>query len=382
MLRGILIAVTAITCSACSVIKDSKEMKGTLGDLNRKGDELAKRISDVEQEATFDRSYKSFQEETEKLFAENGKDDVVESDMVIHAQAAISSMLFQFWKGDYADNLAALDNRFALHADMFFARVNGKADENKTVDVGGVVNAVAGPSRGYKGVAALGAFMHVMRPEYAEALKKNNLPRLSLYDVTIMALKARNANGPQPLLPKTMDKVLEWKQEAVYTLQLRHNFLPLMVAARLANLKVRGEWFANPRLMLDVLTGMDPISLNKAEPKKIDDRQLKVWIQWLKGALETRQQLRALGFEPAYNRSFGTLLNALNFGQAEILRNAPTSVSSERARMEYEFTQVYVKVASEMGSRLSVPDYSPSPVPGPTPNPQASPELPGHGMPL
>lgn len=352
MLRGLVLVVTAAACTACSVIKDSKEMKKTLEELNGKGDQLAKRISDVETEGTFDRSYKSFQEETEKLFAENGKDDVVEADMVIHAKAAISSMLFQFWKGDYADTLDALDNRFALHADMFYARVNGKAGEKK-VDV-------LIPNRAYKGVSALGAFMHEMRPEYAEALRRNNLPSLSLYAVTLMALKARGANGPQPLLPKTMDKILEWKQEAVYTLQLRHNFLPLMVLSRLGDLNVRGEWFADLRNAVELIR-TTRVSLNAAEPKRIDDRQLKIWTQWLKAALHTRQALRDLGFTPEYNKNFGILLNNLNFGQAEILAAPLTAQSSERARLEYEFAQVYMKVASEMASPQARPSGAPAP---------------------
>lgn len=347
MIRVFVGAAALMLCSACSVIKDSKQMKTKLSELDQKGEQIAKRISDVEIEGTFDRSYKSFQEETEKLFAENGKDDVVEADMVIHAKAAINSMLFQFWKGDYADNLAALDHRFALHADLFYARVNGKTDNDKTVNP-------RIPNRGYKGVAALGAFMHVMRPEYVEALNKNRLQSLSLYDVTVMALRARHANGPQPLLPKTVDKVLEWKQEAVFTLQMRHNYLPLMVAARLGDLKIRGESLSDIRNFLSGVRGKR-LSLNDVEPKKIDDRQLKEWIVWLKAAADTRQALREMGFTPEYNYTFAMIFNSLNFGQAGILAQAPAATSSARARLEYEFTRLYTQVGAEMAQPAPMP---------------------------
>lgn len=368
LVRGLVLGLAALLCSACSVMKDSKDMKKMLGELNRKGDELSKRISDVETEATFDRSYKSFQEETEKLFGENGKGDVSESDMVHHAQAAIQSLLFQFWKGDYHDTVDALDNRYSLHVDIFFSRLNGKIEAFTGCDLIVIDASIPGcnpdrfavdrlaPNRNYKGVAALGAFMMSMRPEYEAALKKANLPRLSLYDVVINALKSRNANGPQPLLPKAYSKVLEWKQEAVHVLQLRHNFLPVMVLGRLTDLKDQ----SNPEKLLQALVGKK-VDLNGggSESRKVDDRQLILWTSWLNQAIETRRELRAMGFEVEYNKSFGMMAKALNFNQAAILSGGVTASSSRRAQLEYAFADAWIKATSEMGTRLpKMPDTS------------------------
>ena len=353
-----IVVTVAALCSACSVIKDSKDMKKTLGELNQKGDQLAKRISDVEQEATFDRSYKSFIEETERLFGENGKDGSnpestlsCDPDMVVYAQAAMQSLLFQFWKGDYSDTIPTLDNRYALSVDTFFARVNKHIP--RTYDVN-----VMAPNRSYKGIAALGALLHSVRPEYVDGLNKANLPSLSFYEVTVMALQNRNINGPQPLLPKTMNKVLEWKQEAVYVLQLRHNFLPLMVFARLTDLQDRKDMnFLGLRLPLDkmmlALKGTK-VSLNNADPQfRIEDAQLRLWTYWLNSAMETRRVLREMGFTPKYNVTFGTLLNALDFGQDELSKQPTSALTSDRLKLEYSFAQAYLKTVADMGSRLS-----------------------------
>lgn len=352
--RGLGVFVAAFLLSACSVIKDSKEMKQTLGELNGKGDQLAKRISDVESEGTFEATFRNFVDLTQRLFGENGYDGSSEDglnsdpDLVEYSKSAIQSLLFQFWKADYADTVATLDDRFALHVDVFFARLNKPIEHKYDVNI-------LNPKRGYKGVGMLGAFLDTMRPEYEDALKKAGLPRLSLYDVIVLALKNRDG-GEKTLLPKTQAKVLQWKQEAVHVLQMRHNFLPVLVLGRITNMqddyfdwKVFG--FRSPTLAKFwlMLKGYS-FNLNDTNSQmKIDDEQLVLWTEWLNAALETRQTLRDLGFETQYNSAFGSLIKKVDFDQTRILSDAKTKgVTSRRALLEKNFAEAFERVSSEM----------------------------------
>lgn len=340
----------ALGLSACSVLEDAKSMKKSVEDLNVKGDQLSKRISDVEVEGTFERSYTKFIEETERLFGENEKngdsrDHGYDPDLVVYAKAAMQSLLFQFWKGDYADTVDALDERYNLHVDTFFARVNKHIPRDFNVNV-------MLADRSYKGVGTLAAFLETVRPEYAEALARANLPSLSFYDVVVRALRGRDGHGPQALLPKTQAKVLQWKQEAVYVLQMRHNFLPMLVLARMTDLQERSDMGLFVKSKLNMMIWGVKVNLDNPDPQlKIDNEQLKMWTEWLNSARETRLTLLSLGFKPSFNKNFGRLLRSVDFGQKKMLSGdakAFAGVDGERARLERDFAEAYTAVASEM----------------------------------
>lgn len=345
---AVLFTLTA-ALSACSVIEDSKEMKDTLGDLNRKGDQLAKRISDVEVEATFERSYTKFIEETERLFGENekGRDSTADRgydpDMVVYAKAAIQSLLFQFWKGDYSDTVAALDDRFTLHVDVFFARVNKHIPRDFGVNV-------MFPDRSYKGVGTLGAFLETVRPEYSEAVARAGLPPMSLYDVVVRALKGRDGNLSEGVLPQTHAKVLEWQQEAVYVLQLRQNFLPMLVLARMTDLQDRSDMGLFTKSKLGMMVWGHTVNLDHTNPQlRISNEQLLLWTEWLNNAAKTRQDLREAGFKPEFNTTMGKLLRAVDFGQKKILsQDAAAVAASRRGRIVRDFAEAYERVVREM----------------------------------
>jgi hypothetical protein len=324
-----------ISLPGCQVVKDSKDMKKTLTELNRKADPLSKRIIDVEEEATFEASARSFDNYVEKLFAENDKTGqladrsvVTDADAAVFAGMAIKSMYFQFWKGDYNDTKAALDDRYELALELFFARANKHIPRHLSV------NEVE-PSRSWKGLAALGALSDELRPEYVVALNKNSLPVLGLYQVLVQGLKNDLRVGPHQDygLKKMMAKVSHWRQESIYVLQLRHNFFPLMVLTRMSDLHQRGKMGQLKFATLGFQVDLNPPD----KTRQISEAQLIEWTRWLNKSLETVRVLRELGIEPQFNQSVATLFQALDFGQAKILRQPVESLSSTRSKLEFEF---------------------------------------------
>lgn len=356
--RGLIAAVAvAVICSGCSVIKDSKDMKNTLQELKGKGDHIAKRADDLEREMKFKESTAMFAFAIEYLFGENGKAGQnpesgvvnVETAMVEYAEIAIRSLMFQFWKGDFYEySERSLDVEFTTAAAMFYTRIAQYIPRDFDINV-------LMPDRKFKALASLGARMEQIQPAYADALKKRRLPQnLSLYEVTAMALKDRDLPQQVGLLPMTKAKILQWAPEAVYLLQVRHNYLPMLALSRMTDLGDRGDmkraWMA--------IRGQK-IDLNSTNPGKIVTfEQLREWTYWLNQAIETRARLRALGIEPKYNSAIGTMLRAPDFGQAALLASTDAQVRAMDARqkMVYDFAKAYVQVVQEMPNLI--PEFS------------------------
>ncbi len=253
---------------------------------------------------------------------------------------------------------------------MMFTRLNKYIPRDFSVDV-------MMPDRAYKGLGSFAARMEQMQPTYVEALKKRGLPQnLSLYEMLALALKDRDLPDQIGLLPKTKAKILQWKQEAIYLLQIRHNYLPMLVLARMTDIQDRGDF----RRALMAIRGQ-AVELDSADPSKaVSYEQLREWTYWLNQAVETRARLRALGIEPKYNKVMGTMLRAPNFGQDALL--APTPVGqpavamTPRRKALVDFAKAYRQVVEEMPNLmpdlkfLSLPSFPATP---PRPFPEALP---------
>lgn len=325
---------------ACSIKEAADHMKEQTDRLKDNSDHLAKRTSDLENELTFDRSFHSFKDVAELLFGENGKggsevstsavgtqtaaDVNIEPDLVLYATAAIKSLLFQFWKGDFHDSLSALDDRYELSADIFFVRLSKYIPRDLEVDRWM-------PDRPYKAIAALGARLDEVRPEYLAALSRQGLSNLSFYDVIMTALKNRSAYTREEILPKTTAKILQWEQEAIYVMQLRHNFLPLMALTRASDMQDRGD-FGKAVMMV---TGQK-IDLSEKNPE-----QLREWTRWLRKALQTRADLKAAGIEPKSNAVMRMLLKSADFSSES------KDLSLLKRPLVKEFKEAYGQILSE-----------------------------------
>jgi len=323
------------------------QMSQTTEALNAKTEHLAKRTDDLESELVNKESYAMTTMNLDNLFnrtAVSGQDSQLnsETDMLIYAGAAVHSMLFQYWKGDFNETLDVLDERFRLAIEILFVRCL------KHIPRTFEVNPLS-PNDSYKAIASLGAKLEEQSLGYQTALANAKLEKLSLYDVVMMGLRGRGQMERAEKLPKAAAMVLRYKQEAIYMMQLRHNYLPMMVLTRMSDFQDQSLAARLQSLILG-----QTVDLGIADglsPSSADEEQLKEWTKWLNNAVETRVALKAMGIQPEFNQVFVKTLKGVNYEQAKILA-IPLASATPRQKLLREFTEAWAKV---MESAVAVP---------------------------
>jgi hypothetical protein len=313
-MKAFAIIMMSVFTVSCSIQRDFDETKKTTKEMSEQtkqlkeySEHLSKRTDDLEAELTTKEAYAMVTLNLDNLF----NPDTSESDQLLFAGAAVYSMLFQYWKGDYNEDLANLDARFALHIEVLMARSLRYIP--RTFDI----NPTLGPNHEYKAIAALGAKLDQMNPAYQRALVKNGLPNWTLLNVMLEALKNRGAMVRTEMLPNASAMVLKYKREVEYMLQLRHNYLPVMVVARMTELSDQNV----AERLLGTVTGYN-VDLGIDNPKgsaSVDPEQLKEWTSWLKSAVALRKELKEMGIQPQINTTLTKLLRSVNFGKNRLM---------------------------------------------------------------
>lgn len=335
----ILLGICFLIACSCSLKETAEDIRDTSKDIKRQSEKidtnsqhLARRADDL----ALKESTEAFEKNITNLFGESDRYERrnVEPDMVFFAESAVKALLFQMWKGNVYG--ASLDRYFELAVDSFFIRLTKHIPRDFVVDTRSYTNPINWiPSRSYKGVASLGARLSEVRPEYVEIVGRSDQPVLSLYDLIVLALQNRDAMMRTENLPLSVAKVLQWKQEAIYLLQLRHNYLPMLVLSRMSKFQDM-NWGELSRLSF---------MYNKQEVniRTMDPEQLKLWIKWLNEALETRRALAEMNIEPEYNRIFLKILSNIEFGQQDIL-SMSANHPDPRLRLEREFAESFMNI--------------------------------------
>ena len=320
--------------TACSLKDTAEDIKNTSRSIENVSQRLAKRTNDLEAELTKKESFAMFVARTQDLFGESLQKNPSESDMLFYAGAAVESLLFQYWKGDFDEDLMELDLRYKFSAEILFVKTLRYIPRTFDVDV---TPAVGGP---YEGIASFGGKLDRMTDNFRSNLRKYGLPETSLYDVIVTALQNRNQLERKEQFPRATEMILQFRREAIYMLQLRHNYLPMMVLGRITDLQDRGllgrAWMT--------LSGRGTVvDLNNAE---FSAPELQEWTQWLNNAMATRTALRNMGIEPKYNSKFVAILKQIEFGQKGLLSLTPASLTPLK-RLQRDFAQAFVNVVED-----------------------------------
>ncbi|MGZ3724041.1 MAG: hypothetical protein ACXVA9_13955, partial [Bdellovibrionales bacterium] len=255
---------------------------------------------DLERELVNKESNTSLKDSLDVLFGE-GKfvnSPVPENKLLEEAGFAIEAMHFQYWKGNYNEPFAVLDDFFAQSLQLLFVHLDGHIprDYNPNVLV---------PDREWKAVGAVASQLDREWSSYAQALARSGLHDLSAYDVIVNALKTAGSDPSTQRLPKATSMVRQWKQDAIYLLQMRQIFLPVLVLARLTDFQDHptiGFKFWETRAWDAIFPGSLVVDLATEDRlRKIDSEELKTFTAWLNQAVTTRQDLRELCIEPQSN---------------------------------------------------------------------------------
>ena len=127
-------------------------------------------------------------------------------------------------------------------------------------------------------------------------------------------------------------------------MQLRHNYLPMMVAASLTDFKDRGLFGREEMWRAGV----------KVNLSRFNAEQLREWSRWLKAARQTREELRRMDIEPEYNKDFAQILQNIDFGQKAVLE-LPAAQLTGLQKLQREFAELYMDSVEEgLGHSMSL----------------------------
>jgi hypothetical protein len=386
--REMLLVCTLLTfVSACSLEKDTKDMKKTTEDMKKSTDEMKKSTDEMKKSTDELKVTTLHMDETEDSIANStsvllhdammlGTDDKLnnylnvlygnsDSDKKDHgnsdeiadmkaAEGAIGAMYFQRWTGSGdTKTLVDLDVMFYLHLKTLLGRVH----DHKPFEPN--YNPAISPDAFWIGDASLGAFLDFQMDDYTAALEQHDLKNFSLYDVMVESLRNRAKTKRTERLKQAAKAILYFQPESIYLMQLRHNYLPMMVVGEMTKFQ-KDNLFGR---LWDMLFGMSqsitlPTAGDDGNSKNVV--QLARWSIFLKGALQTRLDLTAMGINPVYNNQFAVAVGAVNFNQDQILAQPLSTLSDEGQRALHDFTQLYTQVqqqSTEATLPMAHPNY-------------------------
>lgn len=340
---GALVGILVL--SACDIKKRADHLRDSTDQMKEKTNEIAEvsegmkgRMDQMKTQV----SHGTFEEYISLIFGENMKPGDLEANneprMIYYATSAVNSMEFQVWQGPPHHTVEQLDEDYARSVRAFFVRIT------QYIDRSGFELNVWNPTRSYKGVGALGTALAEVNPEFKARAKAVGLGDASFYAMIVKALELRNGEVIDHPLKKTIQAVLEWKQEAIHILQMRHIYNPMKVVTRMTDLQDRGT-FGRLSMMLG---GLD------VDLSRFDDEQFKIWSFWLDEAIETRQTLRDLGYEPKFNQMLLNIQKSLAFKNVDP-SGLTEAQKSNRTLVVDQFLQKFsaIHTVAEPGLRTS-----------------------------
>lgn len=339
--------------SGCDLKKTADEMKSSTNEIRDISKDLSEDTTFLRNDLTEKESTLMVLTSLNNLFGFSASNDGLssasdnglksEANMMVQAKLAVISMYFQYWKGG-REELGLLDQRFEEHSEMFFGRVREHIPRDFQVDV-------TNPDAFYVAVASLGASLDIENQKYKNALKAADLPNFSFYEVIKSALQNRNDPERPTLLPRAEIMIRKFQRDAFYLLQLRHNYLPMMVLGEMTKLQDMGltgrVWARQIGMSVDM--GVD----RPEDPRSVGDDEAKQWLEWLNMAAETRQALRDMGVKPEYNTTFNYILQGVDFGQQKILAMPATDLTP-RQKLFRELAETYTRVVEDAKADLTL----------------------------
>ena len=284
---NLLILVVAIFITGCSIKKDMEDTKRTTEDM--KG--ISQSIKTSQEYLTILARAGSSGAFTVEQF-ERVKRAVKLSDKLELTTAYFAGMEYQYWLGWGQDTQELRESMWAKGIEMFFSHIDGLVDDDFPMDG-------SWWSLGYKlsdeqetlGIVSVG--MSKVSTEQERMTKKFGIKSYSAYDLIKEGLKYKADYEAGHSVPEWAVKVLRNEKTAIYLLQLRHNFYPLIVLSRMTNVEDSPKWF----LAKSLVQGID-IDLSQFSKAELDYYQ-----ELLGKGLDARIYLeRTLCIQPQYSK--------------------------------------------------------------------------------
>lgn len=315
------LAALCLTLVHCSMPSDVKETKDTSKNIEAYSKNLDTNSDKLASDSHYiangtgkifgggrkDLSFERPDERYKELVAAKG-----DTEKIRYATALCQSFEFQQWTGSTDDTVKKKYQLYAKGLRDFFAMFDSLINHNYTVDTDFVGGIPKPPDDRWKTLASVAVAMAEIDPDQQAASDANHIEAESIYSLIVKGLGMKAAANAGKNIPDYAKQVLDWEDEAVFFLQLRHNYFPAMVMAR----------FSDFATGLDKEAGAFLLGLKvnlPANATKIQDQG----ITWLMAAQETQRTISKLGYPLQFNRAILTTFSNTKFAIPDSVESSP-----------------------------------------------------------
>lgn len=299
------VSILGLGFTACSLKKDAETMR-----------DATKNIETNSKQLTTENNRLS--KNMRQVECENGRNAAIEAMSAAEGdsqrfKAAAKFMVFnefQKWTGDYGDSVELREDYLEQAVKIFFPTVMSWINRNTPINIEDDPIYFANDAFGkdFRKAGAMAAEMDYTLDEQKQFASAAGVPVHSMYSLIVSGLSMRGAKARGEAIPKYATWVIKWKVDAVYLLQLRHNFLIAKVLGLVSNFS---DNYVNKILMSTWATRW--LLKTDVDLDAIDDEALEEYTELLNKAEETRADLLRLGFKPQYNSVIMDSWKSLNF---------------------------------------------------------------------
>jgi hypothetical protein len=333
-MKNILIlfaAAIAMLSLSCSVQKTADEMRDTTNKISQKSDQLLGATCKLARLGLKGGAYDLFKDaiDLKALF----NPEVRGAEKLGYAQVVFEAMFWQSWDSRCGDTLDRLDWYYMKSVLLLFSQIHDHINDTFPVDTT-TINPL--DDNEWNGLAALGAKMDVVDPDYEAAMKAAKLPVMSFYDLLISALEQEDAYNRGEPVADYVKEVLKWKPEMVYLLQLRHNYLSGIIMVLATDIE-------------DSLVSMGKLLVfNRDVFMENETARIDQYLLWAKDIQKTRADLKRLGYKVQINSKYATAMGHIQWKRSTT-KELPEKVRST----ENEFIKIYSEIVTENAKLLA-----------------------------
>lgn len=181
------------------------------------------------------------------------------------AKQYFASMEFQLWRGPLQESVEGREMLLTKAVNDFFAEVSSFIQGEMPIDTPLLPPQTPWWGKGFErwhNLSTLSVAMSAVNETQLQMAFQHSIPAYSLYDIIKEALLLREDYAQGKKTPSYVEAVLRYESEAIYLLQLRHNFYPLILVNQLR--KSKEGWWTMAKIKF-LVWEIDPISFNKAQ---------------------------------------------------------------------------------------------------------------------
>lgn len=284
---NLLILLVAVLVTGCSLKKDMEDTKSTTKDMK----EISQSIKTSQEYLTILARAGSTGAFSIEQFERVKHADKL-ADKLELTSAYFAGMEYQYWLAWGQDTQELRESMWAKSVELFFAQIEGLVNDDFPVN-GSWWSLGYSFDSDLETLGLISVAMSKISVEQSRMTKKFGVKSYSAYDLLKEGLQYKEAYDAGKPVPEWAVNVLRKRKIAIYLMQLRHNFYPLIVLSQMTNVEDSPKWFLAKSLVQDF--NVDLENFDKAE--------LDYYVELLKKGLDARLFLeRVLCIKPQFTK--------------------------------------------------------------------------------